>query len=73
MPREKLTVEISAETLALLRDLAKREGVELEALFDEALEDLIAKRRSDEPRTSVMDAYETGLQKFAPLYRKLTD
>lgn len=73
MPHEKLTVEISAETLAPLRDLAKREGVELEALFDEALEDLIAKRRGDEPRTSVMDAYQNGRQKFAPLYRKLTD
>ncbi|CAI9418151.1 hypothetical protein ANOBCDAF_04163 [Pleomorphomonas sp. T1.2MG-36] len=71
--REKLAVEISAKTLALLRDLARREGVELEDLFGEALEDLIAKRRGDKPRTNVMDAYQTGWQKFAPLHRKLTD
>lgn len=72
-PREKLTIEIDAKALASLRDLAKSEGLELEALVGEALEDLIAKRQDGKPRTSVMTAYETSQQKFAPLYKKLAD
>lgn len=72
-PREKLTIEIDEQTLAFLRDLARSEGVELEALVGEALEDLIAKRQGGKPRTRVMAAYQTSRQKFASLYKKLAD
>lgn len=71
--REKLTIEIDAKILRSLRDLAESEGLELEVLVGEALEDLIAKRRCGKPRAEAIEAYRTSLRKFGPLYQKLDD
>jgi len=56
--REKFATQVNAKTLAALRRLAEKEGRQLQALVDEALADLLEKRRTGRPRTHVMDAYQ---------------
>ncbi|MFN4089523.1 MAG: hypothetical protein ACK4QW_10845 [Alphaproteobacteria bacterium] len=41
--------------------------------MDEALADLIEKRRQAHPRTHVMDAYQASHATFGPLYKKLAE
>ena len=69
--REKFTVKVDAKTLAAARRLAKRERRQLQELVDEALTDLVEKRRLDSPRTHVMDAYQGSHARYGELYKKL--
>ncbi|WP_439620943.1 hypothetical protein [Hyphomonas sp.] len=71
--REKFATQVSSEILAAVRDLAQVEGRQLQALVDEALADLIEKRKQGRPRTHVMSAYQASHDKYAPLYRKLAE
>ena len=71
--REKFATQVNAETLAALRDLAQSEGRQIQALVDEALADLLEKRKQGRPRAYVMAAYRASHDKFAPLYRKLAE
>jgi hypothetical protein len=71
--REKFATQVNAEILAALRKLAQSEGRQLQALVDEALADLLEKRKSGRPRAHVMSAYQASHEKFAPLYKKLAE
>ena len=68
---EDLSTRVDPETLAALRRLADKEGRELEALIDEALKDLLEKRRLGQPRDHVMEAYQRSHARFGELYKKL--
>ncbi len=69
--REKFTTRVDSEILAAVRRLARSEGRQLQSLVDEALADLIEKRKGSRPRARVMAAYQASHEKFAPLYKKL--
>ncbi len=69
--KEKFATQVSPEILAELRALAQSEGRQLQALVDEALGDLIEKRRNTRPRPQVMSAYHTSHDTYADLYRRL--
>jgi len=71
--REKFATQVNSEILRSVRDLARSEGRQLQALVDEALADLIEKRKRSQPRTHVMAAYQTSHETFAPLYKKLAE
>jgi hypothetical protein len=71
--REKFATQVRSETLATLRSLAKIEGRQLQALVEEALSDLIDKRKRARPRAHVMAAYEATHEKYADLYTKLAE
>jgi len=71
--REKFATQVNSEILRSVRHLAKKEGRQLQALVDEALADLIEKRKQNHPRANVMAAYQASLEKFAPLYKKLAE
>jgi len=71
--REKFATQVDADILRSVRELAKSEGRQLQVLIDEALADLIEKRKNLRPRASVMAAYQASHDKFAPLYRKLAE
>ncbi len=71
--REKFATQVDPEILRSLRALAQAEGRQLQALVDEALADLIEKRKRSQPRKSVMAAYQASHEPFAPLYRKLAE
>ncbi len=71
--REKFATRVNPETLAEIREIARSEGRQLQALVDEALSDLLEKRRRATPRPHVMAAYAGSHGKFGPLYKKLAE
>ncbi len=71
--REKFATQVSSEILSAVRRLAQDEGRQLQTLVDEALADLIEKRKQGRPRTHVMAAYQASHDKYAPLYKKLAE
>jgi hypothetical protein len=71
--REKFATQVNAELLAALRALAQEEGRQLQALVDEALTDLIEKRKNAKPRPHVMGAYLASHEKYGSLYKKLAE
>jgi hypothetical protein len=71
--REKFATQVNAELLSAVRNLAKEEGRQLQVLVDEALADLLEKRKNARPRTHVMDAYRASRAKREALYKKLAE
>jgi len=71
--REKFATQVNAEILRSVREIAQNEGRQLQALIDEALADLIEKKKQSRPRAHVMAAYQASHEKFAPLYKKLAE
>jgi hypothetical protein len=69
--KEKFATQVSPEILAEIRAIAQDEGRQLQALVDEALADLIEKRRNTRPRPHVMSAYHASHEQYATLYGKL--
>lgn len=69
--RRKFSTHVNAKTLAAVRRLVKKEGQPLEALIEEALVDLLAKRRLDRPRAHVITAYQRSHAQYRELYKKL--
>jgi len=71
--REKFATQVNSEILRSVRSIAQNEGRQLQALIDEALTDLIEKKKQSRPRAHVMSAYQASHEKFAPLYKKLAE
>ena len=71
--REKFATQVNSEILAAVRSLARSEGRQLQTLVDEALADLIEKRKGSRPRAHVMAVYQASHERFAPLYKKLAE
>jgi len=69
--REKFATQVNSKILAAIRAIAQQEGRQLQALIDEALADLIEKRRNARPRAHVMAAYLNSHEKYGELYKKL--
>ena len=61
--------EADPDLLEGVRALAKAERRSLDALVDEAFDDLLAKHQ--QPRAHVVSAYEESHARFGPLYEKL--
>ena len=71
--REKFATQVNPEILEALRSLAAREGRQIQALVDEALADLLEKRKNGRPRAHVMSAYNSSHEKYGELYKKLAE
>ncbi|MGH9473814.1 MAG: hypothetical protein ACRD1M_13865 [Terriglobales bacterium] len=56
-----------------VRRLTRSDGRQIQALVDEALADLIEKRKQGRPRRHVLEAYLGSHERFAALYRKLAE
>lgn len=69
--REKFVTQIDARTLAAVRRIAEKEGRHIQSLVDEALVDLLEKRRSEAPRSHVMAAYRRSRDRYGEPYKKL--
>jgi hypothetical protein len=72
-PRVKFATRVNSEILAKIRGIAAGEGRQLQALVDEALADLIAKRAAGRPRPHVMEAYASSHRRYATLYKNLAE
>jgi hypothetical protein len=71
--REKFATQVNSEILRSVRNIAQNEGRQLQALIDEALADLIEKKKQSRPRAHIMAAYQASHEKFAPLYKQLAE
>jgi len=71
--RVKFATQVDSALLDDLRSLARSEGRQMQALVDEAIGDLLDKRRKSTPRGRVMDAYEDSVRRYADVYRKLAE
>jgi hypothetical protein len=71
--REKFATQVDSDILSAVRGLARSEGRQLQALVDEALADLIEKRKQGRPRVDVMAAYQASHERFSGLYKKLAE
>ena len=71
--REKFATQVNSEILSAVRTLAEKEGRQLQALMDEALADLIEKRKNATPRPQVMGAYLASHERYGRLYTKLAE
>ena len=69
--REKFATQVNSDILSAIRAIAEEEGRQLQALVDEALADLIEKRKQARPRSHVMAAYLASHDKYGELYKKL--
>jgi probable addiction module antidote protein len=69
--REKFATQVDPDILARVRDLARSEGRQVQVLVEEALTDLVEKRRQGKPRANVMAAYQRSHAEFSSLYKKL--
>ena len=71
--KEKFATVVDPDKIAAIRAIAKDEGRQLSALVDEALGDLIEKRKQAKPRRHVMAAHANSLKQFGPAYKKLAE
>lgn len=71
--RSKFATQVDAQLLGEVRDLARQEGRQIQTLIDEALADLLEKRRGSKPRAHVMSEYQASHERFAKLYQKLAE
>lgn len=71
--REKFATQVNPDVLASIREIAKAEGRQLQALVDEALTDLVEKRKLSAPRRHIVTAYQASHARFATLYKKLAE
>lgn len=71
--REKFATQVDAAILSDVRSLAQKEGRQLQALVEEALADLLEKRKNGRPRPAVLAMYLASHEKYAPLYKKLAE
>lgn len=71
--REKFATQVDPMLLAELRDLAQSEGRQIQALVDEALADLIEKRKHGRARAHVVQAYLRSHEVYGSLYKKLAE
>jgi predicted Ser/Thr protein kinase len=69
--RQKFATQVDGELLDKVRAISREEGRQLQALVEEALADLIEKRRMSRPRAHVIAAYRGSHARFASLYRNL--
>ena len=69
--REKFATQVDSSLLCELRQLAKTEGRQLQALIEEALTDLMEKRKHERPRAHVIEVYRQSLERRERLYRQL--
>jgi len=69
--RKKFATQVNSEILEEVRAMAAKEGRQLQALIDEALGDLLEKRRNARPRPHVIAAYLASHERYEELYQKL--
>ena len=71
--RQKFATQVDPDLIEAVREIAKDEGRQVQTLVDEALADLVEKRRLGKPRKHVMAAYRSSLQRYGKLYKKLAE
>jgi predicted transcriptional regulator len=69
--REKFSSQAAPEVLEALRQIAKTQGRQFQAVLDDALRDYIDRQQQERPRRHVMASFAASLDEFDDLYHKL--
>lgn len=67
----KFATQVDQKLLGSVKELAKQEGRQIQALVNEAFADLLDKRKNMNARSHVMSAYMKSHESYAPVYEKL--
>lgn len=70
--RVKFATQADPEVLETLRNMAARDGRQIQALVDEALRDYIERRQGEKPRRHVLQAFRNSVARYDGLYRELS-
>jgi len=70
--RQKFATQVEVELLAQTRAIAESEGRQIQSVVEEALGDLIRKKKGLQPRPEVLAAYEASVQEYHSLYERLS-
>lgn|SRR5690625_145222 len=68
-----VSVDVDSRLLSHAQAFASREGIPLQCLVGEALNEFISSRRSGEPRAHVMAAFEGSHRQYQWLYQLLSE
>lgn len=71
LAKVKFASQADPQVLEELKDLARKEGRQFQALLDEALRDYLERKQTGRARKHVIAAYEESLVKFEKLYAEL--
>ncbi|MBK4733185.1 hypothetical protein [Noviherbaspirillum pedocola] len=69
--RESFVSQAEPELLEKLRQIAKDQGREVQAVMDDALREYVERQQEGGGRKHVMDAFASSLEEFDSLYREL--
>ena len=69
--RKKFATQMDARLLQELRDYAKSEGRQIQAVLEDAVRALLKDKRGYTMRPNVKAAYEESLEQFDDLYKRL--
>jgi hypothetical protein len=72
MALEKFSSQAEPEILYAVKTLAKHEGKLFQSLVNEALMDLLEKRKQTKPRRFVMEQFQSSLNDYDALYDRLS-
>ncbi len=61
--RKKFSSQVSPELLAAIRDLARREGRQFDAVLEDALKEYLENRAAGKPRASVMAPFRASVER----------
>ena len=68
-----LTIEVDADLVEMLGDIAMAEGRPIDTLIEEALCALVEKRTARSPQNDAMAIHRSSHGRYASLYRRLAD
>ncbi len=63
VPRQKFSSQASPELLAAVREIARKEGRQFQAVLEEALREYIENRDREKLRSSVMAHFRVSVEK----------
>ncbi|MEW5820709.1 MAG: hypothetical protein AB1782_11000 [Cyanobacteriota bacterium] len=69
---QKFSSQARPDVLNALKEIADREGKQLQAIIEEAFNDLIEKKKRTHPRKHIINSFQHSLEYYAPLYEALS-
>lgn len=71
VPKVKFATQLAPDVLHALRDMARQEGRQLQAIIDEALREYMENRNARTPRRHVLEAARRSMARHDALYKEL--
>jgi hypothetical protein len=63
IPREKFSSQAQTELLAAMREIARKEGRQFQAVLEDAMREYIESHGQEKPRASVLAHFQASVEK----------